>query len=176
MSSIILQGISVWAGYFGKNISFLKRPQDYVMNGLALLLTFNIASAAIMPGAVASPTDVGAPSMESVIYQTSLVDNRIVEPIKARMIVPITGYSSTPDQTDDTPFITASGAHVDDGIVAANFLPFNTRIKIPKLFGNKIFVVKDRMAKRFSDRVDIWFADRGSAIKFGLRHAEIVVL
>lgn len=176
MLTIILQGIIGWAGYFGKNILFLKRPQDYAVNGLALLLTFNIASAAVLPGVVTPAAEVDMPSVESVISQTSLVDNRIVEPIKARMIVPITGYSSTPDQTDDTPFITATGDHVDDGIVAANFLPFNTRIKIPKLFGNKIFVVKDRMAKRFSDRVDIWFADRSTALKFGLRHAEIIVL
>lgn len=179
MLTIILQGIAVWAGYFGKNIRFLKRPQDYAVNGLALLLTFNIASAAVMPEAMSAVGGSDASSIESVesvISQTSLVDNRIVEPIKARMIVPITGYSSTPDQTDDTPFITATGDHVDDGIVAANFLPFNTHIKIPKLFGNKIFVVKDRMAKRFSDRVDIWFADRSSALKFGLRHAEIEVL
>src|SRR3989344_6760428 len=30
----------------------------------------------------------------------------------------VTGYSSTEDQTDDTPFITASGKHVRDGLVA----------------------------------------------------------
>ena len=37
-------------------------------------------------------------------------------------IVTITAYSSTPDQTDSTPFITAYNTFVRDGIVAANFL------------------------------------------------------
>ena len=36
----------------------------------------------------------------------------------------VTAYSSTPEETDDTPRITASGGEVRDGIVAANFLPF----------------------------------------------------
>ena len=38
--------------------------------------------------------------------------------VKATYWVVITGYSSTPDQTDSTPFITASGTYVEDGIVA----------------------------------------------------------
>src|SRR3990167_1248447 len=40
--------------------------------------------------------------------------------------VTITAYSSTPEETDSTPFITASGTHVRDGVVAANFLPLGT--------------------------------------------------
>ena len=92
------------------------------------------------------------------------------------MTVVMTAYSSTEDQTDDTPFISATGEHVFDGMVAANFLPFNTHIQIPKMFGDKIFVVKDRMHPRFSDRVDVWFPDRESAMQFGKRTLEIVIL
>jgi len=88
----------------------------------------------------------------------------------------VTGYSSTVDQTDDTPFITASGAHVKDGIVAANWLPLGTKIKIPELFGDKVFVVEDRMNKRFSDRLDVWFPDRESAQSLGKKYTKIIVL
>ncbi|OGY63085.1 MAG: hypothetical protein A2745_01535 [Candidatus Harrisonbacteria bacterium RIFCSPHIGHO2_01_FULL_44_13] len=94
----------------------------------------------------------------------------------ARMNVVVTGYSSTHDQTDSTPFITASGKRVRDGIIAANFLKFGARIQIPEIFGDKIFVVEDRMARRFSDRVDIWFPDRATALKFGKKEVEIVIL
>ena len=90
--------------------------------------------------------------------------------------VVITGYSSTADKTDDTPFITASGKRVRDGIVASNFLKFGTRIKIPSVFGDKIFVVEDRMHARFSNRVDIWFSTREQAMKLGKREVEIIVL
>lgn len=54
----------------------------------------------------------------------------------------ITAYSSSVDETDGTPFITANGARVRDGIVATNLLPFGTKIKIPSLFGGKVFVLK----------------------------------
>ncbi|MBI2674482.1 MAG: 3D domain-containing protein, partial [Candidatus Yanofskybacteria bacterium] len=62
-------------------------------------------------------------------------------------VVMASAYSSTPDQTDDTPFITAWGTQVRDGIIAANFLPFGTLVKMPDLYGDKIFTVEDRMNK-----------------------------
>jgi len=95
---------------------------------------------------------------------------------QSRIKIPITAYSSTPDQTDDSPFITASGTHVRDGIVATNFLKMGTKVMIPELFGNKVFVVEDRMNRRYFHRMDIWFADRASARKFGLQNAEVVIL
>ena len=80
------------------------------------------------------------------------------ERIVRTMRVFVTGYSSTPDQTDDTPFITASGKQVRDGIVATNLLPLGTKIKIPEIYGNKVFVVEDRMNARNNQHVDIWFS------------------
>lgn len=88
----------------------------------------------------------------------------------------VTGYSSTPDQTDDTPFITAAGTHVRVGVVAANWLPLGSKIQIPELFGDRVFVVEDRMNARFTDRLDIWFPDRESAISFGKNRAKIIIL
>lgn len=95
---------------------------------------------------------------------------------KRTYVVAMTAYSSTPDQTDSTPFITAWNTHVRDGIVAANFLSFGTAIKIPDLFGDKIFIVEDRMNKRYTERVDVWFPDRESALQFGLKRARIEVI
>lgn len=90
--------------------------------------------------------------------------------------VTATAYSSTPDQTDDTPFTTASGTTVRDGIVATNFLPFGTLIRIPDLFGDKIFVVEDRMNRRYTTRVDIWFPERELAKIFGIKTIKIEVV
>jgi len=89
--------------------------------------------------------------------------------------VKITAYSSTPDQTDDSPFIMANGKHVHDGAVATNFLPLGTHVRIPELYGDKVFTVEDRMAKRFSDRMDIWMETRAEAKSFGLKHATIEI-
>ncbi|KKU90829.1 MAG: hypothetical protein UY23_C0006G0038 [Candidatus Jorgensenbacteria bacterium GW2011_GWA1_48_11] len=88
----------------------------------------------------------------------------------------VTAYSSTPEETDDTPFITASGKRVRDGIAAANFLPFGTRIQIPELFGDKTFVIEDRMSKRKSNFVDIWMPTKNKAKFFGINEAEVVIL
>jgi len=88
----------------------------------------------------------------------------------------LTAYSSSPDETDDTPFITASGKYVRDGIIASNFLPFGTKVKIPALFGDKIFTVEDRLHARFSDRMDIWMPSKAAAFNFGKRYAEVVVV
>ena len=69
-----------------------------------------------------------------------------------RVKVVLTAYSSTVDQTDDTPFTTASGTQVEDGIVASNDLPFGTRVQFPTIYGDKVFLVTDRMNKRFDGR------------------------
>ena len=92
------------------------------------------------------------------------------------MRVTSTGYNSLPEQTDSTPFIAADGTRVYDGMVAANFLPFGTKIKIPDYYGDKVFVVHDRMAKRFSNRVDIWFEHKPDAIQWGRRTVAIEIL
>jgi len=93
-----------------------------------------------------------------------------------------TGYSSTPDQTDDTPFITASGTYVRDGIIAANFymngyrVPFGTLIRIPEIYGEKIFTVEDRMNNRYINNIDIWFPERSLAKEFGSKRVTIEII
>ena len=92
------------------------------------------------------------------------------------MEVIITAYSSTEDQTWGDPFITASGNHVRSGIVAANFLPFGTKIRIPELFENKVFIVEDRMHPKNDGKVDIWFPTREQALYFGVQKSRIEIL
>jgi 3D (Asp-Asp-Asp) domain-containing protein len=104
---------------------------------------------------------------------------QVASPQNPRQILKsvITAYSSTPGQTDSTPFITAAGTMVRDGIVANNLLPFGTRIKIPELFGDKVFVVEDRMNKRKgANQFDIWFASTEEAKEFGAAITYIEIL
>jgi len=85
-----------------------------------------------------------------------------------------TAYSSTCDQTDASPFITASGMRVGPGIMAANFLPLGTKVRI----GNNIYTVWDRMNSRYDGKyiVDIWMPTREQAIVFGARVLEMEVV
>jgi 3D (Asp-Asp-Asp) domain-containing protein len=120
-----------------------------------------------------APVDQLATLQDQALIQTANPDTPIVI---ARQWVIVTGYSSTPDQTDATPFITASGTQVRDGIVACNFLRFGTRVRFPQLYGDKIFVVEDRMAPKNSHKMDIWFASREQAKQFGVKPLKIEVL
>ncbi|MFH1714285.1 MAG: hypothetical protein ABH831_01680 [Candidatus Nealsonbacteria bacterium] len=88
----------------------------------------------------------------------------------------LTAYSSTADQCSGNPFITASGARVHDGTIAANCLPFGTKVKFPDIYGDKVFVVEDRLAARMGcNTIDIWFPDRGSALGFGRAYTKVEV-
>ncbi len=88
----------------------------------------------------------------------------------------VTAYSSSVDETDSTPFITASGKQVGDGIIASNFLPFGTKVMIPEIFGNRIFTVEDRMHHRKKNFIDIWMPSKEMAKEFGIRKAGIYIL
>ncbi len=100
----------------------------------------------------------------------------VIEPVKT-FTGHLFAYSSAIDQTDRNPTITASGIHVADGVVAANCLPFGTRLRIPSLFGDKIFVVQDRMAARYGcTSIDVWHVSYAEAVQFGKRQALIQIL
>ena len=86
----------------------------------------------------------------------------------------VTAYSSTVDQTDGNPFITASGAIVGQGIMAANFLPLGSKVKLD----GKIYIIQDRMNERFNNKyvVDIWKPSRQEALAHGVRAQEMTVV
>ena len=65
--------------------------------------------------------------------------------VSKKIDVIITGYSSSPQETDNDPFITAASTQTREGVVANNYLPFGTKIRFPEIYGDKIFVIEDRM-------------------------------
>jgi 3D (Asp-Asp-Asp) domain-containing protein len=125
------------------------------------------------------PTVDDSPVLETVLsarpedrlmYPSVVVPDRKVKAV-------LTAYSSTPDQTDGDPFIAASNKRVYDGMIAANWLPFGTRVKIPELFGDKIFTVDDRMNARYGfGRIDVWMeAERKAVNKFGVKRTTVEI-
>ena len=115
-------------------------------------------------------------SQESFLVALSNPANPPLKVVRTMNTI-ITAYSSTPGQTDDTPFTTASNKTVKDGIVANNSLPFGTQIRIPELYGEKVFVVEDRMSRRKSDyHFDIWFPEYEQALVFGAERTYVEVL
>ncbi len=88
----------------------------------------------------------------------------------------VTAYSSDPEETDEDPFITASGSFVHWGTAATNFLPFGTKIQIPEIFGDEVFIIKDRMHRSRRYVVDIWHPSKEGAVNFGAHLTYIKVL
>ena len=100
------------------------------------------------------------------------VGENVSAPVKAKSGV-FTAYNALPEQTDDTPEITASGKRVKEGIVANNCLPFGTKIAV----NDQIFEVQDRMNRRFGcDKFDIFMWDYQAAKEFGVKelHYEVI--
>lgn len=78
--------------------------------------------------------------------------------------VSVTGYSSTPDQTDDTPWLTATGTKTRVGVLAVS------RDLLPLLpYGTRVYVVEDTMHPRLRRTLDVWFPSRGLALRWGRR-------
>ncbi len=91
--------------------------------------------------------------------------------------VDVTAYTSSVEECDSDPFITADGSTTRDGIIATNFLPFGTKVRLPDLFGDKVFVVHDRMNARYVYRIDVWMEKKVDMRQFGIhRNVEIEIV
>ena len=113
------------------------------------------------------------------IFLNNLPDNQDLNVIKSGIHL-VTAYNSEAGQTDDSPCITANGfdvcKHGIEDTIAANFLPFGTKVKIPEFFGDKVFIVRDRMNQRFANRLDVWMIEKHDAKQFGVKLAKIQIL
>jgi 3D (Asp-Asp-Asp) domain-containing protein len=135
---------------------------DSIRKLIPFLFFFIIFSNAFSPGSAET---------EPIIEKNSFLNPG---PIKKFMILTVTGYSSSYDETDDDPWTTAYNTPVRDGIAASNILPFGTKIKIPEIFGDKVFIVEDKMNPRYGENLDIWFPTKWEALNFGI-HYDVLV-
>lgn len=93
----------------------------------------------------------------------------------------VSAYNSAPNQTDSTPCITASGLNVceraAEDIIATNYLhlPFGTKVRFPELYGDKVFLVHDRMNRKYSNTMDIWMQDYDTARQFGRQYTKVEI-
>ncbi len=91
----------------------------------------------------------------------------------------VTAYSPRPQETDDTPGITASNTKVREGIVAVS----RDLFRQGWVFGKKvyiknhgIFTISDLMNKRKQKSMDIFMHNTNKALEFGRRKLEVILL
>lgn len=149
----------IWQFSFPQSVSSLSYNTDSPMNALAQKFNeqWSVNSVLLTPHLPINP-------------------DKPIEPAKKILTIPVTAYSSTPGQTSGNPFITASGSHVRDGVVAANFLPIGTKVRFPDYYGNKVFIIEDRMHQRYWQKADIWMTSRQLAKDWGVRYTTIEIL
>jgi len=157
----------------------IARIKHLLHNAAATMLVITSAMTAFVP--IVSPS-VHAQSMINDALNTSesVEETKTLPIAKNREAVrtirlSVTAYNSEPGQTDATPFNTADGTYVRDGLIAANFLPLGTRVKFPEIYGDKEFIVKDRMNSRYWYKADIWMENHSDAIQFGNKYTTIEI-
>jgi 3D (Asp-Asp-Asp) domain-containing protein len=154
-----------------------KLPKTMLTVTLGLVLTFSFHVLTPKAEAPADP-EKEISGILTISKNTLTAISPLPEPkIKGTLDVIVTAYSSTVFETDDDPFITAAGTYVRDGIIANNLLPFGTKVRLPEIYGDRIFIVEDRMNSRKSDyHFDVWFSERNNALIFGVKNTYVEVL
>ena len=164
-------------------IERLKMPKvsDFLVLFVLIALAFNIA---YPPVAQARTIEFAPELIIDFLKPKKVFKNRLPQnedrPARWSTHITMTAYSSTVDQCDSTPCITASGfdlcEHGKEDIIASNYLPIGTKVRFPEIYGDRVFTVEDRMNSRYYKRADIWMKTREKAIDFGAKYIKMEVL
>ena len=138
----------------------------------ALLLSLGTLNTAVIGDVIGDPE---YPTGD-LVYTSSLENTNPIENEMFFEEVTVTAYSSREGETDSTPYTTAAGTTVRTGVVAANWLPLGTQVRIPEYFGDQVFTVEDRMARKHDSKLDVWFPNTSDALRFGVRSTRVEIL
>lgn len=129
--------------------------------GYAILVGAAIVAALLFP-----PTE--ARSLEEPDLRLADTGEWVVIPAT------VTAYTSSVDETDQDPTITASGSVAGPGTIACPAkYPFGTKVRI----GGRMYECEDRMALRYRDtaRFDIWIETKAEAYEWGVREVKVEI-
>lgn len=139
--------------------------------GLIFALTWQFAFPKLTSLAAYSPEEATKQVIQSLI-------DELGKPLRV-VTVPVTAYNSLPGQTDDTPCLTANDFDLcknnQQNVIAANFLPFGTKVRFPDYDPDTIYTVQDRMNARFTYRADIWMKNKTDALNFGFKSLKMEI-
>lgn len=163
--------------------------RGFVLGALLMALLFVLLAAKRPPERVEVPVPVPVrvETPVPVYVPSSLSDRAWVLHLTA------TAYSSSPDETDATPFLTAAGTRTRPGVVAVSRdlealgLVFGTRVVITEVRGagcgerarevvGRVLVVEDRMHRRKRRQLDVWMPSKAEALAFGRCRVTAVAL
>lgn len=97
-----------------------------------------------------------------------VIEQKVIDQVEKTVVAEISAYTSSVDETDDTPFITASGQRTRKGIIACpSKYDFGQIVEIK----GKDYECQDRMNSRYRDKevFDIWHETKAEAFQWGRR-------
>lgn len=95
------------------------------------------------------------------------------EPPREIVVAEITAYSSSVDETDDTPHVNAQGTRPEKGSLACpRYYDLGTEFVIE----GRRYTCDDRMSMKYPDRFDIWVESKEEAIEWGVRKLPVEVV
>jgi len=169
-------------------ITFVRKRSEHallIFIFIAAVFTFLLPQAEVLarPAYAAELNEESVIDFQPAVTVEELINTKLpVNEIKIlrTKTVTITAYNAVPEQTDSTPCITADGTDICKNknikVVAANWLPFGTKVRIPEYFGDTVFEVHDRMNPRYNNRLDVLMDSVPEAKKFGRRTLQIEIL
>jgi 3D (Asp-Asp-Asp) domain-containing protein len=164
------------------SIHFLSKiSQKFIEKSLTFLvilsLVWQFAFPRITSLAATDPEVTKTQIIDQLVEEVSLI-KQLGAPVKV-MTIPVTAYNSLPGQTDATPCITANGFNLcknnTQNVIAANFLPFGTKVRFPDYDPETIYTVQDRMNARYYYRADIWMKTYADARLFGIKNLKVEI-
>ncbi|UZP68070.1 3D domain-containing protein [Desulfovibrio mangrovi] len=125
-------------------------------------------------------SDITAGYVRSLLaLKMTMANKGSIQAIQRKKTVRVTAYSPREDETDNTPFTTASNRKVRHGIVAVSRDLFDQGW----VFGRKIYIkqmgiftIDDLMAESKRNQIDIFMFDTERALHFGKRTMEVHLL
>ena len=101
---------------------------------------------------------------------------RETKPAVGTVYMTASAYNSLANQTDASPYRTAIGSMTREGVVASNYFPIGTRLRLPDVFGDREFRVEDRMNPRYFKTLDVWMENYTDAKSFGRKYVKVEVV
>jgi len=155
-------------------------PDSQTLKSVALRGLAGMLVAVMIPATpvIAEPSAIGSQALAERAVVTSEAN---IEEFSGKLITfEVSAYNAIEAQTDDTPCIAANGENIclekNQNTVATNFLPFGTRIVIPSL-GNQVYVVRDRMNRRYEGYyLDVLAPTKSQAMFIGRQDRKVIIL
>ena len=113
--------------------------------------------------------------LTGLFYKFIVLNHKSIQNLQRKLTVTVTAYSARPEETDSTPYQTATNQRVKSGTVAVSRDLFDSGW----VFGKKIYIkglgiytIGDLMARDKRNHIDIFIDDAEACRTFGVRTLE----